>query len=569
MGIASQSISVTSPAPARPRFYARENVQWAFFFTGLFVLRVLAARSVQLDSDEPQHLHVVWAWANGLLQYRDVFDNHAPFFQMLCAPLFRLFGERADIYFPMRLAMLPLFAVCLWCVYKMGTTIATPRIAIWTALFAGFEPTFFFKSNEFRTDDLWAALWLLGLVLLVCRPLNKARAFWFGVVLGMCFSTSLKTVLLTVTLLGAGSVVVAFRIAFRQPLDVRKHCAHAALALLGAVIVPGALILFFAWHHALREMYYGTVQHNVVPGLKRWGHFRAHLLWFPCSIPPLLAATYFLFRHSASAAIASRRALLLISPIFYITALYSYWPDITVEDFIPFVPLAALIVVPTAFALGRWIEVRTRISLRALPVMVAVLEAACLCKMRPWHKRAQYDMKWFADVLALTKPGEYVMDAKAGAIFRPRPYYYVIETISRMRLSKGLLVDNRAERMAATRTAIANTNGLTGFSHDFIDENYIDISPGENLCIAGKMLTPKEPGGREYDFNVAIPQRYTMWDAAGFVPGTLDGTPLVKDRDLAVGAHVFMRDSGTGRIALYWSRAAEKGYLPPFNASRK
>ena len=32
------------------------------------------------DSDEWQHLHVVWAATRGLTQYRDVFDNHAPLF---------------------------------------------------------------------------------------------------------------------------------------------------------------------------------------------------------------------------------------------------------------------------------------------------------------------------------------------------------------------------------------------------------------------------------------------------------------------------------------------------------
>src|ERR1700676_214435 len=49
------------------------------------------------NSDEPQHLHVVWAWANGMLPYKDVFDNHSPLFQAISAPLFALLGKRADI----------------------------------------------------------------------------------------------------------------------------------------------------------------------------------------------------------------------------------------------------------------------------------------------------------------------------------------------------------------------------------------------------------------------------------------------------------------------------------------
>ena len=50
-------------------------------FLVLLCLRWFYVTTQPWDSDEPQHLHVVWAWANGLLPYRDVFDNHAPLFQ--------------------------------------------------------------------------------------------------------------------------------------------------------------------------------------------------------------------------------------------------------------------------------------------------------------------------------------------------------------------------------------------------------------------------------------------------------------------------------------------------------
>ncbi len=31
--------------------------------------------------DEAQHLHVIWGWARGFVQYRDLADNHMPLFQ--------------------------------------------------------------------------------------------------------------------------------------------------------------------------------------------------------------------------------------------------------------------------------------------------------------------------------------------------------------------------------------------------------------------------------------------------------------------------------------------------------
>src|SRR5579862_7670538 len=83
----------------------------------VLVLKVLAIYNFRADSDETQHAHVVWGWVTGQLQYRDVFDNHMPLFQMACAPYMALLGQRADILIPLRWAMAPLYLVCIWAVY--------------------------------------------------------------------------------------------------------------------------------------------------------------------------------------------------------------------------------------------------------------------------------------------------------------------------------------------------------------------------------------------------------------------------------------------------------------------
>src|SRR2546428_12209874 len=90
----------------------------ALLLTAGLAVRILYVLHFRVDSDEPQHLHVVWAWANGLLPYRDVFDNHTPLFQALCAPLFKVLGVRPDILIPMRMAMLPIYAATIFFVWK-------------------------------------------------------------------------------------------------------------------------------------------------------------------------------------------------------------------------------------------------------------------------------------------------------------------------------------------------------------------------------------------------------------------------------------------------------------------
>ena len=47
----------------------------------LLASRVFAVTHYWVDSDEPQHLYGVWGWVSGMVQYRDLFDNHAPVFR--------------------------------------------------------------------------------------------------------------------------------------------------------------------------------------------------------------------------------------------------------------------------------------------------------------------------------------------------------------------------------------------------------------------------------------------------------------------------------------------------------
>src|SRR5687768_9145084 len=115
-----------------------------------FVLRAAAYFRYRFDSDEQQHLHVVWGWTAGLVQYRDLFDNHAPLFHMLMAPLLAVVGERSDILLWMRLPMLVLFAVVVWATYAIARRLYDERIGAFAALLLVLFPPYFLKSLEFR-----------------------------------------------------------------------------------------------------------------------------------------------------------------------------------------------------------------------------------------------------------------------------------------------------------------------------------------------------------------------------------------------------------------------------------
>src|SRR6516162_9655238 len=129
-------------------------------------IRVVHTLRHGFDNDESQHLHVIWGWARGFVQYRDLFDNH-----------------------------MPLFFVAAWCTYQIGTSLFSRRAGVWAVVLVGLYTGYHFISLEFRTDNLWAPLWLLCIAVLVSRPLTARRALAAGLLLGLCFGVSMKSVL--------------------------------------------------------------------------------------------------------------------------------------------------------------------------------------------------------------------------------------------------------------------------------------------------------------------------------------------------------------------------------------
>ena len=555
-------------------------------FAFVIALRLFYPFIYRPDSDEAQHLHVVWAWAHKHLVYKEIFDNHAPLFHILLAPLFNLLGERADILTPMRLAMLPFYFGCLWAVYKIGAALYSPRAALWASLLAAVEPRFFLTSTEFRTDDMWALMWLLTLAALVCagEQLTTARLFGVGVLLGATFATSMKTSLLLMSLAGSIAFVLVLEWRGKGGFGIPRQNAAAGLAALiaGALVIPMAIVCFFAAHHALGDLYYCVIQHNVVPGLKRWSDFGSHMIILGAGLPALCAATFALYRSGRPTPGGVRlrfwRLVVWMTPLLYIILLFGIWPDITREDYLPFSPLLMV-----SAAAGVLFCLR-RLSCRAQSAVAAVRpplwHCAVVCVLAgcgvalifriwpPTQNGVTREIVLIQEVLRLTSRRDYVMDAKAGAIFRPRPYYYVLEPIMRTRLRAGLAPDNVIERLIETRTAVVTAGGLTRATRasDFVSQNYVFTGTRvRQLMVLGKALDPTAQTGTELvSFEVKIPSRYTLLDQSGFkVCGLLDGTPFEGARELEAGNHQFQpQQQPAGRIVLFWAHAQENGFLP-------
>src|SRR5438034_2377512 len=251
-----EQILQDDPAPKASGY--DEHAVALTLLAALLLLYIAYVFRYRIGSDETQHLHVIWGWTHGLMQYRDVFDNHMPLFHMLFAPLLRLIGERAEALIFMRVAMLPLYAAAIVLTYRVASSCYPRRTAMWSTVVASLVPGYLLCSTEFRADDLWTLFWILTLAILVASPLTPRRAAAAGLVLGLAAATSAKTALLLVTLVAAGAVVLIVTYASK-----RAAARIAAMFLATFTIAPAAVAAYFAARGAWQPFVYGTIVHNL------------------------------------------------------------------------------------------------------------------------------------------------------------------------------------------------------------------------------------------------------------------------------------------------------------------
>lgn len=553
----TEDFSETRPAPEPISALER----WlAFGLLGCaLLLRFLYIWHYRIDSDEPQHLHVVWAWTQGLLPYRDVFDNHSPLFQALSAPLFHLLGVRADILLPMRAGELPIFVLTIFCVWKIVHALFTPRIALWTAVLAALVPPFYLNSIEFRPDQLWTLAWMLILLVLSIGQITPWRMGLAGLLCGLSFAVSMKTTLLIAALLQAliGALIVRW-IAGGFPLRWSHVLRCAAAWLAGAVIVPALVVLYFYERGALHDMYYCVIQHNILPGasgrvfgssaIKHWligaigaGIGGAIILRLPMSIPA-----------------RARIAFVFFAAFLYYTTLEAAWPVLTAEDYLPFFPAMMLTAGPAVL----WVV--GRLARHTFPVgsVLAGAELVCiLVTVSPFQDQTVDKIGIVADTLKLTEPKDYVMDSKGETIYRRRPFFYVIESMTFHRMQKGIVKDTIAKELVDKRVPLATTMRMPHHSRDFIKKNYVPIA--FRLFVLGRVVRDKDSvPGRPSEFEIKIPERYTLVAANGEPTGLLDGTPFTGPREITAGKHTYLPEGNSGKVVLIWARAIEQGYSP-------
>ena len=571
--------SISPPASSRGRSLAQRGAEYfgmsgsaefmtaAILFTLMIVIMLANMMQSRFDTDESQHMHVIWAWARGFIQYRDVFDNHMPLFQIMFAPIFGLIGDRPTILYWMRFILLPLYFVAAWCTYRIGELLFSRRAGLWAVILTGLYPKYHFISFEFRTDNLWAPLWLLCVATLLSGALAVPRALIAGLLLGFCFGVSMKTILLLLTLV-VSAVIALFLVGRKQLGQSWPHLARCTAAFIGAAAsVPGAIAVAFAVAGLWRDFRYYNFDHNLLPQLALRNHPPWWIIIFPITFPLVIYAARRIVHAVPDSVTAFRRVFIFLICGLYVPALHSFWNLRSRQDYLPFYPLAftllsgALLIVSSYLA-KHDLHVSHYLRRVPLPAFVALIDFSFVIVTHPfWINGAQIETSLLRGVLRLTDPGGYVLDCKGETIFRQRCFWPVTESIMLARLKRGLVADNAAERAVETQTCVAVMKGrMPPTAKKFIWKNYIPV--GDDLKVAGRFLKPSATDGRRMEFEVVIPAPYKIIAREGPVRGMLDGTPYDGARFLAPGGHTFVQTSSRTQLAFLWAQAVDRDFLP-------
>jgi hypothetical protein len=322
-------------------------------------------------------------------------------------------------------------------------------------------------------------------------------------------------------------------------------------------VTPLTIAAFFAKRKALSALFYCVFQHNARAESHAMGvQFWVHAALFPLLLLILIWAARAFLQLGPDWKQAARRTLVLLTPAFFLLYLFCFWPLITRQDFLPALPLLAI---PLAACLNG------RRSSWQLLILAAILQVGAAAGYKqPFRPRNLRSQALVEDILKLTGRHDFVMDAKGETIFRNRPYYFCLESITRTQLLRGGMPDTIAKRMAATRTCVSLPNRFPTQSGQWVRRFYLPVT--DQIWVAGcslPSLPPHPPAapipGRP--FEVGIAASYLVESASGPVQGTMDGLPCNGPVFLNPGPHLFTCNDPRS-LDVIWSRAVKKGFKP-------
>jgi len=185
-----------------------------------------------------------------------------------------------------------------------------------------------------------------------------------------------------------------------------------------------------------------------------------------------------------------------------------------------------------------------------VPAFAAAMLVVIVVTARPWRNEAEQSILLVDEVLALTQPGDPVMDLKGETVFRPRPYYFVLEAITNIKLRLGLIRDEIATTLVRSRTYVVAGDELPPAALRFVRRYYVRWG---SVHVAGVQLQPLREHLPAY-FDIGVPGPYVVLGDRGVARATIDGVAVGRAGVmLAAGRHRLVAQESAQRPMVIWS----------------
>ncbi|RJP40683.1 MAG: hypothetical protein C4547_02460 [Phycisphaerales bacterium] len=553
------TLAPSGDSPAVGRIYPWTRVACIGVIALALAARWQFGQNHALDDDELQHLHFAWCIGQGIVPYRDFWDNHTPALHHLLATLLRPGDSPGDAIRMMRhwmfFAGLPVLAAT----FGLAKLLFGGRVAWMAVAWMACCEAYIDKSVEIRPDALLSAcavggLWGWAVAIREGHCATARRAlFSGGLSFGLGFVLSPKVVIalaaggiaavivtfLTRTVVAAEGVDTAAPVATptgtaRDPASARNgrrpifmSAALACAAALGAgFAVPAGVWLVHEWRlGTLSAAIRDTLLHNV-----------GHLDRFSSLLALETAAPWGFFAAALGGSVLVVRAFIggrktAAAPMFVVitawltAAMYAIvMPSPYLQSTLLFVPAfaifagrlsGALLNAGSPHAAGcNEVSAAPRRNVARLGVVACVAVAAVHPLWRidakgeaegPRLASALAHLDW---IHGWTSDDDVVFDGRCAAVFRRH-------ALRHPSLVRGILTGYHRGEITPTIRDQLRTSGCTVYLRDFRSRQL----PAEDAAfIATHYVSMKDATGREDAYeDLRLPGR--AFDAAGLANG--------------------------------------------------
>lgn len=527
----------------------------SYFYLAVFIgiclfFWFLSGRAV-IRNDEMQHLHTAFSSSQGLLPYRDYFDNHMPAYQFLSGIEIRALNIKPSPDFPitMRLLSFPWFVLLLILLLLISRSLLfkDEDKAIAAALLsASLIPL---MSIQARPEPIWGALFMLSIYLFSVRAPSFTGFFLLGMINGLNVCFSLKTLAFPVL-----AEVLSFPLVFAFYPFWTTFASMVAF-LIGLLFFPAIFLVYFSNAGRLTEFLNLAVFYSIHNGSGK----AAHVGMIIFAILLFSSSTYFLSKRFISR-ISLRYAL------FFTTALFSFvvlalYPVRESQTKFPFLTIVYLLL-STVTVKVVW-KIFTRVWSRrvVLLFMIFGVIGVRLFSEEPFEvDNAVYKRELGVLLKLQSEYSRTVMDAKGESIFWRRPFFYALETFAIEGIRSKAIKDTVPEDCIREKTAVVFLKYPWRFSSvdlQFFSENYLPICQANTVMVAGKKIS-----GKSFDLPFTLSCRLICQGAVAAV-GELDGKKYDgAEIILGAGKHNFKAKQYCPSPIVVFDRAAQTGFLP-------